>query len=298
MKLEKLFWVLSLMSLAFFSCKDDEENDSAKEPETITKYYTIGSGASTAGCYLSLRDDKVYRISTEEEVWTADDEYLKHVDLIFDGKDFYSPTSSCNPTINSNGIKTHVNPYGTGYFFETSEGYYGQIYFEGNPTLGDPKVNYRIRVEYQKRDTPSENIEETLGGGYVVPTDTFYVVIGSKTSPLTPYFSVKLMDTINVNDKERMAYADFCQKMDGNESDLNLGVVSSDLSETALFNHIYKKLNYSGVYTYSTGGIAGEYPQYEGTITQKFSYNTGDPSLGKHWVNWTLEITRKGIRVQ
>lgn len=294
MKLEKLFWVLSLMSLALFSCKEDDENDGPKEPETITKYYTIGSGASTAGCYLSLRDDKVYRIATEEEVWTADDEYLKHVDLIFDGKDFYSPTSSCNPTINSNGIKTHVNPYGTGYFFETNLGYYGYIYFEDNVSLGDTKHNYKIRVEYKISDQPA-HIDDTKKDSYVLVTDTASMVIGSKNSPITQYFSVVLMDTVNVKDQEKMKYVDFYQSLDeADKNDLNLKIVDSKYNPLASSTHELYQIN-SIKYGYS---LANNGKYYEGTIESMFSHYVGSVLLGNDYWVWTLQVIRTGKRAQ
>lgn len=292
MKVEKLLLLFALFGMMVSSCKDEDEKNEATE--YITKYYTIGSGASTAGCYLSLRDDKVYRIISEDDVLTADEEYLKHVDLVFDGKEFYSPTCSNNSTIKSNGIKTHVNPFETGYFFETNLGYQGYIYFEDDTSLGDTKHNYKIRVEYKVVDQPS-TIDETKGDGYVLVTDTATMVIGSKNGSITQYFSVGLMDTVNVKDQEKMKYVDFYQSLeDEDKTDFNLKIVDSKYNPLASSTHELIKQKETK-YSYSLSNN-GKY--YEGTIEVMFTNYVGNFAFGTGFVAWTLQVIRTGKRAQ
>lgn len=295
MNFEKFLLILALLGLGMTSCKKEEEADVSNQ--MVTKYYMIGSGASSAGCYLSLADDKVYRIDTEEDVLTCDHDSLKHVDIIFDGTEFYSPSSSNNPIVKNNGIKTHVNRFDDGFFFETNEGYYGYIHFMDKAEPGDTKHNYKIRVEYKKKETPSQSIDETIGNGFVVATDTFEVVVGSKNSPVTSYFSIKLRDSVNVNESDKLQYIDFCQSQDdADQKEINLKIPDGPKYLNASLNTLESAGE--GLYKYTTGAVLKKYATYEGTIKVLLTSYAGNIYEEGICIIWKLEVTRKGIRLQ
>jgi hypothetical protein len=115
-----------MTSVTISSCsKDDDDNDSTIVKADSIRTFEVtmgGSTATSAGSYLSVEDEKVYKTSDIK----SDD---NTINIVFDGKKFISPAVSSNSYVSGNGILTNFTTVTEGkvYSYKDYYGYHGTI---------------------------------------------------------------------------------------------------------------------------------------------------------------------------
>ncbi|MDR1729175.1 MAG: hypothetical protein LBR52_00730 [Prevotellaceae bacterium] len=90
-----------------------------------------GSGATDAGSFLSIEDEKVYFSN-------ATDAQLANVEIVFDGTTFKSATESANSKVKANGNSATITKVDNdNYSYATSTGYQGTIKINSRAGSGD-----------------------------------------------------------------------------------------------------------------------------------------------------------------
>lgn len=95
-----------------------------------------GSGNTSVGSYISIKNEKVYKASEANANAAA-------IEIVFDGTNFKSAKESGNSSFTAVASAT-VTMNGNGCSFETSTGYTGTIV--ANETLGDAAKTYTVTV--------------------------------------------------------------------------------------------------------------------------------------------------------